>query len=424
MESRRVKRINESLIRNISDIIRNMKDTRLHDDVITVCGAVVSSDVSFCKVYISTLKGINHSKKICKVLNYASGHIQCKLSSRLKTRIIPKILFLPSNSDEYAFEIEKIISKNKMNDKNKLNQICDFLKQHDNFAIYTHQNPDGDAISSCTALCLLLRKMGKNAKVIYGENFDSKFQFMNDFLNCNSGNEKFEEEYNICLDVFDIDRVDNFMGSNFDVCIDHHDVSFCNFSGLYYIDKNYSSCSEIIYDIIKILNVEIDENMSSCIYTGIICDTGRFNWSNVNENTFKVSSEIFSKVDKSINRKIFGNVPKNIISFQSEIIKNFEYINRYCVCFVPLNMQNKFNLKYSDLDFLPSFPLQILGVDVSIVAKELSEGVFKVSVRSYNGEAINICKKFGGGGHENASGFNICGNCKEIREKILKIINL
>ena len=164
--------------------------------------------------------------------------------------------------------------------------------------------------------------------------------------------------------------------------------------------------------------------MSSCIYTGIICDTGRFNWSNVNENTFKVSSEIFSKVDKSINRKIFGNVPKNIISFQSEIIKNFEYINRYCVCFVPLNMQNKFNLKYSDLDFLPSFPLQILGVDVSIVAKELSEGVFKVSVRSYNGEAINICKKFGGGGHENASGFNICGNCKEIREKILKIINL
>ena len=415
MNTRRNRHVSESFKREISNSIQKMKDPRIHDSIITISDLSVSPDFSFCKVYISTLNGFNHSKKICKILNYASGHIQSLLSSRLKSRITPKLLFVPCDSSEYAFKIDSLISDiNERNNIDKFNRIVSFLKDNDNFSIYTHENPDGDAIGSSTALYLSLKKLGKRVKICY-DKYIEKFAFINDLVL----DENFISEHNICLDCSEKKRLGKFKDEYFDICIDHHDVDNCNVSDLFYIDKNSSSTAEIIYEIVKMINIDIDTDIANCIYTGIVCDTGRFKWSNVNKRTFEISSSIIDKVDKSINSKIFDNVSKNIINFQSEIIKRFEYFNKYCLVVVSIDMYSKFDIEYSDLDFLSSFPLQIQGVEVSIVIKEILDNKFKVSVRSFNGEAIKICKKFGGGGHDNASGFEIEGNIDVIRNRIL-----
>lgn len=424
MDHKRNRRLRESIIRGTSSIIMEMKDNRLHENVMTICDAKVSSDASYCKIYVSSLKGISNARKICKILNYASGYIQTKLVSYLQLRVSPKILFIPSDSEEYAFKIENIISMNKLDSKDRLHKICDFLENNNDFGICSHIHADGDAIGSCISLCLLLRSIGKKARIFYEDDFDKKFSFLRAFDDDNMI-ENFNCKNYICLDVSDKKRI--YTPNDivrFNVCIDHHDVSSCGFADLCYIDKNCSSTCEIIYELSKIMNLKIDNRICTCIYTGILCDTGRFKWSNVNEHTFITSSEIFSKADKDINIKIFDNVPRNVIEFQSEVIKRFEYFDECCLVFVPFDLWNQFGLNYSNLDFLPSFPLQIENISVSIVIKEISKNNFKVSVRSYNGEAIKICQNFGGGGHDNASGFDFTGEYETLKNEIIKILNL
>ena len=420
MNTRRSRHINESFKREISNAIQKMKDPRISDNIITISDLSVSPDFSFCKVHISTLNGFNHSRKVCKILNYASGHIQSLLSYRLKSRAIPKLLFVPCDSSEYAFKIDSLLSNiNERSNKDRFNRVINFLKENDNFSIYTHENPDGDAIGSSVALYLSLKKIGKQVKIYY-DKYIEKFSFINDLIL----HDDFISKHNICLDCSERKRLGKFKDENFDICIDHHDIDNCNVSDLFYIDKNSSSTAEIIYEIINAMNIDIDSDIATCIYTGIICDTGRFKWSNVNKRTFEISSSIIDKVDKDINHKIFDNVSKNVINFQSEIIKKFEYFDKYCLVVVLMGTYSKFGIDYSDLDFLSSFPLQIKDIEVSIIIKEISENKFKVSVRSFNGEAIKICKKFNGGGHNNASGFEIEGTIDKIRNRILNELQI
>ena len=143
MNSRRIARAKESFRREIANIIFSMKDPRLHKKLITVSNIEISNDFLFCKVYMTSVDSMKHSKIICKILNHASNYIQINLAKNLKTRFVPKILFIPNNSEEYAFKINNILSKNN---KSTLFEISEFLKKNNNFAIFIQVIPYGDAI--------------------------------------------------------------------------------------------------------------------------------------------------------------------------------------------------------------------------------------------------------------------------------------
>lgn len=111
MNSRRIAKAQESFKREISNIIFSMKDARLHKKLVTVTNVELSNDCLFCKAYMSSVDGFKHAKIICKILNHAANHIQINLAINLKTRFMPKVLFIPSDSEEYAFKINNILSK-------------------------------------------------------------------------------------------------------------------------------------------------------------------------------------------------------------------------------------------------------------------------------------------------------------------------
>ncbi|MCL2312531.1 MAG: hypothetical protein FWC41_08625, partial [Firmicutes bacterium] len=166
----------------------------------------------------------------------------------------------------------------------------------------------------------------------------------------------------------------------------------------------------------------------TCIYVGIATDTGRFKFSNVTKRTFEIMAEIFEKIlnFSDVNYRLFENNSKNFMIFQSELISRFEYFldETCCILSIDLELMDKFNVSYVELDSISNLPLKISGVEVGIVIKQKNENIFKVSVRSFNGEALKICKKFGGGGHKNASGFEITefSDIENVKNYILKKI--
>lgn len=106
MPGHRMDRVTEDIKREISDILRNLKDPRIKG-LVTVVRVEVTQDLSYAKVYVSSLGA--DAEEMAKGLNSASGFVRHELSSRIKIRKTPEIKFIPDNSIEQIFKIAKLI---------------------------------------------------------------------------------------------------------------------------------------------------------------------------------------------------------------------------------------------------------------------------------------------------------------------------
>ena len=99
----------EDIKRELTAILREMKDPRLHDTLISVVRADVASDLSYCKVYISSMDGLESAKEAVKALKNATGFVRHMLGSRLELRHTPELAFIATDSIEYGAHISKVL---------------------------------------------------------------------------------------------------------------------------------------------------------------------------------------------------------------------------------------------------------------------------------------------------------------------------
>lgn len=105
----RVGRTSEDLKRELTDIIRYIKDPRV-SSILTIIKVELSNDMSHCKVYVSSLEGIDKAKEAAAGLNNANGFIKHEINSRMKMRRIPDFHFIPDDSTEYSADIARILN--------------------------------------------------------------------------------------------------------------------------------------------------------------------------------------------------------------------------------------------------------------------------------------------------------------------------
>lgn len=111
MPVNKINRINEEISRELSSIIREMKDPRMDSGLISIVKVETSCDLSFTKIYLSSIKGLESAKNAARVLQNASGYIKKELAQRVKLRKIPKLNFKSTDSIEYASSISKLLSE-------------------------------------------------------------------------------------------------------------------------------------------------------------------------------------------------------------------------------------------------------------------------------------------------------------------------
>ena len=104
-------RIAEDIKREIIAVTRELKDPRVKDKMLTVVRVGVSSDLSYAKVYVSALDGIESAREAVKGLVSATGHIRREVGSRLRLRKTPELKFIADNAVERGIEIFKKIEK-------------------------------------------------------------------------------------------------------------------------------------------------------------------------------------------------------------------------------------------------------------------------------------------------------------------------
>ena len=209
------------------------------------------------------------------------------------------------------------------------------------------------------------------------------------------------------------------------VVVDHHiDPSF---GDIQVIDPTAASTTQVLYREIISSDIEIDKNIANCLMTGLITDTGRFQYSNTDYEVFQIASKLMVSGAEltSISDNIYGSIPMNAIKLQSEVLNRIELFDdeELVISYVLHEDYKKYNIESSEIDFLIDSIRLVKESKVALLLKEQEDKSFKGSLRSRtNLDVQQIASLFGGGGHKAASGFSTTLSMEEITTKVKNAI--
>ena len=109
MPSFKLGRTTEDIHRELSAILREVKDPRVKDCLLSVVRAEVTNDLSYCTVYVRTMEGLSRTKEAVQGLKSAAGFIRRELGRRLSLRHVPQLIFKATDSIEYGTHISKLL---------------------------------------------------------------------------------------------------------------------------------------------------------------------------------------------------------------------------------------------------------------------------------------------------------------------------
>ena len=311
-----------------------------------------------------------------------------------------------------------------------LDDILEEIKNAEKIVILSHESPDGDAVASSLSVMHVIEQLGKNADVVIPE-YSRDFKFL-------PGTEKIlkkgnDEPYDLAIsvDCTDLKRLacgkEYFEPAKTTIQIDHHSVN-AMFADFNYVDPVAPACCQVLIGMFEYYGIDITNEIATCILTGIITDTGGFQWGGVSPETFEFAAELVRKGAKlkDICRIALRNKSKAHCELEKMIYDKLEFFEDGKISFAYLNLEDykKANAEMGDDEGLVEMIRDIEGVEVAVLLKE-KEGAngYKASLRSH--EVINvsdICMLLGGGGHRGAAGCFISGNLDQAKTKVINAI--
>lgn len=311
----------------------------------------------------------------------------------------------------------------------KLGNIAEIIKQNDGILIFPHVNMDADALGSCTALCLALRKMGKKAFVMVNEPIPRNLDFLE--CDCCIEDDSILEEVGmvIMLDCNSMNRIPNredaWRRGKTTVCIDHHAVGNTDIRFDYYRTEPYSSATgELIFLLIKKLGVEIDLTIANCLFAAITTDSGNFQHNNTTKRTHDIAGKLY-KIEgfdsKVISALIYDRKSKEAMKMESKVLSNLEYFadGKVAVGEVTQNLLNETGCTMNESDGIVQRVMSLDGVEIGVLFKEADENI-RASMRAKSyANVAKVAMLFGGGGHVRAAGCTLDGPMSVAREHLI-----
>ncbi|HOQ16500.1 MAG TPA: bifunctional oligoribonuclease/PAP phosphatase NrnA [Defluviitaleaceae bacterium] len=309
-------------------------------------------------------------------------------------------------------------------------EIYQLIHDSNYIAIAVHTNPDGDAIGACTALALVLKKIGKKPIILMRE-IPDKYNFLayHEFI-CQEYPKHLPLELFIALDCGDKERIGEY-SNHFDIAdttmnIDHH-ITNLEYADYNLVNSKASSTCEIIYKLIKDWEISLDQEISSALYTGIAFDTGGFKHNNTSSYTHLIVADLlaYNINFTDIMDKLFHTRSISATKLLGYSLNKMEFYqnNQLCLCTLDKKELESFGAKDGDTEGIISFLKNTEGVLIACLLYEKTENETKVSFRSSGDIDISyIAQKFGGGGHKKAAGCTINKNINEAKEEVINTI--
>lgn len=314
-------------------------------------------------------------------------------------------------------------------DYNLIQESFNLIESSNQILITTHLSPDGDAMGSSLGLYHFLKQIDKDVKIIVPNSFPYFLKWMEgseDILIYEYNPKAAETIFNKSDLIFSLDyNIPKRIGPMSEllenatakkILIDHHLYPGDIFDVIISF-PNISSTSELIFrflyqaDKIKL----IDKNISECIYTGMMTDTGGFTFNSNSPDIYQIISLLLTKgIDKDkIYSLVFNNLSESrfrLLGFTlSQRMKIYPELNS-ALLWLSKSDQEQFEFSKGDTEGFVNYPLGIKNIVFSVFIREDKE-LIKISFRSQGTFPANEFAKefFNGGGHLNASGGEFYG---------------
>ncbi|SHI89019.1 DHH family phosphoesterase [Parasporobacterium paucivorans] len=311
-----------------------------------------------------------------------------------------------------------------------MGRIDDILAGKNSVGITGHIRPDGDCAGSCLGLYNYIRVNYPEIFVkLYLEPLPQKFLFLPgaESVDSSYGDES-DFDIFIVLDTSDHERmgksVKYFAGASATLAVDHH-ISNELFAEENILIPDASSTAEVLYGLLD--PDRLNKDMATCLYTGIIFDSGVFKYSNTSQKTMNIAGKLISygiDFTKIIDNSFYASTYKQNRIMGRALLDSKLVFGDICIySLVTRDIMDQYGVNSSDLDGIVEQLRNTTGVECALFVYELEDGTFKASLRSSEYLDVNkVAQQFGGGGHVRAAGCSLKGPADFAIRKILGVI--
>lgn len=305
-------------------------------------------------------------------------------------------------------------------------EIKEFLATEKEIVLVPHKNPDGDAIGACLALYLFFKGKGHIVTVISPNDYPEFLKWLPgsdkvlkfDLHNRQSKNAISTADMIFLLDFNALNRVGDDMEKTLETfrgpftMIDHHQQPDPIAKFLYSDISICSTCQMIYHFIDKLGELSaITPEIATCIYTGIMTDTGSFRFPSTTSTTHRILADLIDKGanNSRIHNNVYDTNSFNRLQLLGKALSNMIVIEEFATAYITLTQEelDAFNFQKGDTEGVVNYALSVVGVNfAAIFIEDVNNQIIKISFRSKGSFSVNqfARKYFNGGGHDNAAG--------------------
>ncbi|HCQ14103.1 bifunctional oligoribonuclease/PAP phosphatase NrnA [Flavobacterium sp.] len=311
-----------------------------------------------------------------------------------------------------------------MNEKD-IQAITELLATPKKIAIIPHRSPDGDAMGSTLGLYHFLLKLNQQPVVIAPNDFpeflawlpasETVLVYETDRVNCtkvlHDAELVFTLDFNALHRTGEMEQVLNKLTVPM-IMIDHHQLPD-TYAAFTYSDTSFGSTCEMVYNFIVLLNQKslIDKTIATCLYTGILTDSGGFRFPKTTGTTHRIVAEFIELgvENTEIPTLLFDNNSYERLQLLGRALQNMKVLFDKKTSYISLSQKELDEFKYvkGDTEGIVNYGLTIKGiVFAAIFIEHRDENIIKISFRSQGDFDVNQFARehFNGGGHINAAG--------------------
>jgi phosphoesterase RecJ-like protein len=314
----------------------------------------------------------------------------------------------------------------------ELEAAVSLLRSATDVVICAHVEPDGDAAGSVLGLTLALRKAGIRATPTLADDGDAPlaYSFLPGFELYAPVSRLNVPDVFVAVDTPTPARLGEALTfaecARGRVVIDHHPDSACFPDSVCMIDASAAASGEIVWELIQALGVEIDVDIATCLYTALVTDTGRFQYTNTNVQTLRHAADMVAAgVDAhAIYREVYESRSRGALEIVGRTLSRITMANNGAVAYSWIDDQDlaECGISISETETLIDQVRQLRGVEAVFLVK-MSHGKARVSMRSKGDADIGAAaRKMGGGGHRAAAGFTWEGPIDALLDALLPLL--
>ena len=308
-----------------------------------------------------------------------------------------------------------------------LASIARLIEENNDFTLIMHVSPDGDSIGSACALRLALMAMGKRVQAVCDGDVPRIYRFLEGAEDIIKPDDARITSAAIAVDCADEGRMgaagETFAQAKHTANIDHH-VTNTMFAQHNAVEAHAAAAAEVVKEL---LDVDFGADIATCIFCGLVTDTGNFAYSNTTPDTLFAAGELLQRgADNAlINRAVYRSAPVSKRRMLGLGLIKAEYLHggKVAVCKLTRADFERFNARDEDCEGIIDNLRDVENVEIAMLIREKEPNVYKVSMRAK--EYANVCavaERYGGGGHRLAAGCTVRGELEALAAELTEAL--